>query len=78
MKDASEESLNLLGVTPSQTINALYEQIVKCNGLLFELKLPNKLSRDAIEELEKGGSKSFLSFKSMIEDMNDKNAVTTL
>ncbi|HBC0468982.1 TPA: type II toxin-antitoxin system RelB/DinJ family antitoxin [Legionella pneumophila] len=74
MKDASEESLNLLGVTPSQTINALYEQIVKCNGLLFELKLPNKLSRDAIEELEKGGGKSFLSFKSMIEDMNDKNA----
>ncbi|AUH72204.1 type II toxin-antitoxin system RelB/DinJ family antitoxin [Legionella sainthelensi] len=71
LKDAGEEILKLLGIiTPSQAINALYEQIVMCNGLPFELKLPNKLSRDAIKELEKGGGKSFLSFKSMIDDVD--------
>lgn len=34
LKDAGEEILKLLGIiTPSQAINALYEQIVMCNGL---------------------------------------------
>ncbi|AOW52303.1 TPA: type II toxin-antitoxin system RelB/DinJ family antitoxin [Legionella pneumophila] len=70
LKDAGEEILKLLGITPSQAINALYEQIVMCNGLPFEIKLPNKLSHDAIKELEKGGGKSFLSFKSMIDDVD--------
>jgi DNA-damage-inducible protein J len=32
--------------------------------------LPTNLSRDAIDELEKGGGKSFLSFKSMIDDVD--------
>lgn len=70
LKDAGEEILKMLGITPSQAINALYEQIVMRNGLPFEIKLPNKLSRDAIEELEKGGGKSLLSVKSMIDDVD--------
>ncbi|HFF5906781.1 TPA: type II toxin-antitoxin system RelB/DinJ family antitoxin [Legionella pneumophila] len=68
LKDAGEGILKMLGITPSQAINAFYAQIVMSRGLPFELKLPNKLSRDAIEELEKGGGKSFSSFKSMIDD----------
>ncbi|HHW4725317.1 TPA: type II toxin-antitoxin system RelB/DinJ family antitoxin [Legionella pneumophila] len=71
LKDAGDEILKQLGITPSQAINALYEQILICNGLPFELKLPNQLSRDAIEELEKGGGKSHLSFKSMIDDVDN-------
>ncbi|HAT2006986.1 RelB antitoxin [Legionella quinlivanii] len=71
LKDAGEEILKLLDITPTQAVNALYEQIVMCSGLPFELKLPNQLSRDAIEELEKGGGKSFLSFKSMIDDVDN-------
>lgn len=61
LKDAGEGILKMLGITPSQAINAFYAQIVMSRGLPFELKLPNKLSRDAIEELEKGGGKSFSS-----------------
>lgn len=70
LKYTGEEIIKLSGITPSQAINALYEQIVMCNCLPFEIKLPNKLSRDAIDELEKGDGKSFLSFKSMIDDVD--------
>ncbi|VEB34481.1 RelB antitoxin [Legionella sainthelensi] len=68
LKEVGDEILKMLGITPSQAINAFYAQIIMCRGLPFELKLPNKLSRDAIKELEKCGGKSFSSFKSMIDD----------
>ena len=68
LKEVGDEILKMLGITPSQAINAFYAQIIMCRGLPFELKLPNKLSCDAIEELEKGGGKSFSSCKSMIDD----------
>ncbi|AMQ27427.1 type II toxin-antitoxin system RelB/DinJ family antitoxin [Legionella pneumophila serogroup 1] len=74
LKEVGEGILKMLGITPSQAINALYAQIVMCRGLPFELKLPNKLSREAIEELGKGGGKSYSSFKSMINDLDDTDA----
>lgn len=70
LKDAGDEILKMLGISPSQAINAFYAQIVLCGGLPFELKLPNKISRVAIEELENGGGKSFTSFKSMIDELH--------
>ena len=74
LKELGDGILEMLGITPSQAINAFYAQIVFHRGLPFELKLPNKITREAIEELEKGGGKSFSSFKSMIEDLDDEDA----
>jgi hypothetical protein len=34
---------------------------------------PNDLTLDAIEELESGGGKKYLSFKSMIDDLVDEH-----
>lgn len=53
LKEVGDEILKMLGITPSQAINTFYAQIIMCRGLPFELNLPNKLSRDAIKELEK-------------------------
>ncbi|MGQ3888598.1 type II toxin-antitoxin system RelB/DinJ family antitoxin [Legionella sp. CNM-1927-20] len=64
----------MLDITPSQAINAFYAQVVLCRGMPFELKLPNKISREAIEELENGGGRRFLSFKSMSDDSDDGHA----
>ncbi|HAT9052683.1 TPA: type II toxin-antitoxin system RelB/DinJ family antitoxin [Legionella pneumophila] len=75
LKEVGEGILKMLGVTPSQAINAFYAQIVLCKGLPFEVKLPNNLTLEAIEELESGGGKKFSSFKSMIDDLEeDENA----
>ncbi|CZI17354.1 TPA: type II toxin-antitoxin system RelB/DinJ family antitoxin [Legionella pneumophila subsp. pneumophila] len=75
LKEVGDGILKMLGVTPSQAINAFYAQIVLCKGLPFEVKLPNNLTLEAIEELESGGGKKFSSFKSMIDDLEeDENA----
>ncbi|TAL65058.1 MAG: hypothetical protein EPN84_02200 [Legionella sp.] len=34
---------------------------------------PNNLTHEAIEELEGGGGRKYLSFKSMIDDLEDEN-----
>ncbi len=70
LKDAGDEILKMLGISPSHAINAFYAQIVLCGGLPFELKLPNRISCGAIEELENGGGKSFTSFKSMTDEQD--------
>ena len=71
LKEEAENILQTLDITPSQAINALYTQIVLCGGMPFGLKLPNKISCEAVEELEKGGGKRFRSFKSMIDDSDE-------
>ncbi|MFO2969393.1 type II toxin-antitoxin system RelB/DinJ family antitoxin [Legionella pneumophila serogroup 1] len=69
LKETGDEILKMLGITPSQAINAFYAQIILCKGLPFEVKLPNNLTLEAIEELEGGGGKKFSSFKFMMDDL---------
>ncbi|MGQ3888603.1 type II toxin-antitoxin system RelB/DinJ family antitoxin [Legionella sp. CNM-1927-20] len=57
LREEAENILKMLGINPSQAINAFYAQIVLYGGMPFELKLPNKISREAIEELEHGSGK---------------------
>ena len=54
LKEISEAILKKIGVTPTEAIRALYRQIKLRNGLPFELKIPNKLTKETIEKVEKG------------------------
>ena len=40
LKDNAESILSKLGISPSSAIQMLYSQIVLCNGMPFDLRLP--------------------------------------
>ncbi len=69
LKEKADIILKKIGITASQAINALYAQIVMNKGVPFELKIPNRASRSAMDELENGGGKTFSSFQAMIDDL---------
>ena len=73
LKEKGDAILKKVGITASQAINALYAQIVMRKGIPFELKIPNKTTLIAMEELEQGGGKSFSSFQAMINDVEDED-----
>lgn len=74
LKEMGDAILKKIGLTASQAINALYAQIVMRKGLPFELKIPNRVTKEAMQELEQGGGKSFSSFKDMIDDLDHDDA----
>lgn len=74
LKEMGDEILKKIGITASQAINALYAQIVMRKGLPFELKIPTKETKAAMDELERGGGQSFSSFQSMIDDLDNDDA----
>ena len=71
LKKKGDIILKKIGITASQAVNAMYAQIVLQNGLPFDLKIPNKKTIQAIEELESGGGKSFSSFNEMMDDVEE-------
>ena len=74
LKEMGDAILKKIGITASQAINALYAQIILRKGIPFELKIPNKATKHAMDELERGGGKSYSSFQAMIDDLDDEDA----
>ena len=52
IKKEAELILSSLGLTPSDAINLLYNQIILNKGLPFEIKIPNSVTIKAIDDLE--------------------------
>ncbi len=50
LKRAAEKILNNLGLSASQAATMFYKQVVLQKGLPFEVKLPNELTRKALED----------------------------
>ncbi len=55
LKEEAEEIFSKLGITASTAINLFYKQVIRENGIPFELKLdvPNRKTVKAIKESEK-------------------------
>ena len=66
--------LKHIGMNASQVVNALYAQIAMQRGMPFELKIPNKETLEAIEELESGGGKRYANFQEMIKGLDEGDA----
>ena len=71
LKKRGDAILKQIGISASQAVNAMYAQIVLQKGLPFALRIPNKATQQAMDELESGGGKSFSSFKDMVDDIDD-------
>ena len=54
LKAKAEKILTKLGLTQTELITLLYEQVVMQRGLPFAVKVPNRKTREAIRELEAG------------------------
>lgn len=70
LKRAAEKILNNLGLTASQATTLFYKQVVLQNGLPFEVKLPNKVTREALEDAVNGRDlTSYSSVEELFEDL---------
>ena len=58
-----------LGLTSTEAINIFYKQVRLRNGIPFEIKIPNKLTRKTFKDSESG--KNVTSFKNIDELLKD-------
>ena len=54
LKREAEETLSALGLSVSEAISLLYEQVAMHGGLSFLLRVPNAATLEALQELRSG------------------------
>ncbi|MFB0515705.1 MAG: type II toxin-antitoxin system RelB/DinJ family antitoxin [Candidatus Neomarinimicrobiota bacterium] len=70
LKRDAEKVLRNLGLPASQAVTLFFRQIVLQNGLPFEVKLPNKVTREALQDAVKGRDlTSYASVEELFEDL---------
>jgi len=59
-----------LGLSTSDAITLFYKQVSLHDGLPFDVRIPNKMTQDAIDELESGGGTTYNSLAEALNDLN--------
>ena len=54
LKKSAEEIFGQLGITTSQAINMFLAKVKQENGIPFELKIPNKTTQKAMDDVRNG------------------------
>ena len=54
LKAEAEQILHELGITPSQAITMLYKNIMREHAWPLKLKIPNKQTRQTLDETDQG------------------------
>ena len=73
LKKNAERVLRRVGVRTSDAVGMFLQQVVLHEGLPFEVRMPNKETRAAMRELDRGGGKKFDSVDALFEDALGKN-----
>jgi len=68
-KAQAKDILSQLNITLSEAIAIYLRQIILHKGIPFEIKIPNKDTLQAIEELESGGGAKLSSVKDLFEEL---------
>lgn len=66
LKREAESIFKKLGISPTEAINIFYNQVRLRKGIPFEIKIPNKVTKDTFDKSNK--RKSIKTFKS-VEDL---------
>ncbi len=77
IKNRAKEIFKELGITMGEAVNIFLSQVTLHKGIPFEVKIPNEVTKKAIEEARKGINMESTSIEEMIverENMNMKNA----
>ena len=70
IKEEARSVLNELGMSMSEAIVVYLKQIVLQRGIPFELKLPNRATLQAVEQLESGKGATFDNTDDLFEDLD--------
>ena len=54
LKQEAEAVLGALGLSPTEAITLFYKQVTLHHGLPFEVKIPNRATREAMRDAEDG------------------------
>ena len=71
IKEEARNILDELGISMSEAIVVYLKQIILQRGIPFELKLPNKDTLQAVQQLEAGKGVTFDSVDKLIEDLDN-------
>jgi DNA-damage-inducible protein J len=70
LKRDAEKVLRSLGLPASQAVNLFFRQVVLQKGLPFEVRLPNKVTREALEDAVSGRDlTSYTNVEELFEDL---------
>lgn len=70
IKERASKALNDMGLTVSDAIRLLMLRIADESRLPFDIKVPNRETQQAMDELEAGNSTSFDTIDALMEDLN--------
>lgn len=68
-KERAVEALADMGLSVSDAIRLLLIRVADERRLPFEVKAPNKVTREAMAELEAGGGKEFTTVDDLMKDL---------
>ena len=69
VKEKAEDILHDLGLSVSGAFELFYRQVILNNGLPFDVRIPNEVTRKAITESRKGRGKKFKNADELFEDL---------
>ena len=72
VKKEAEELFHEMGLNMSTAMNIFLKRCILEEGIPFELKVPNKKTLKALDDINKGKglSKEFNNIKELMEDLN--------
>ena len=71
LKMQAELIFNKVGLSTAEAIRLFYSQVCLQNGLPFEVKIPNKKTYAAMEELETGKGQRYKTMKDVWDSLDD-------
>ena len=71
LKMQAESILHKVGLSTAEAIRLFYSQVCLQNGLPFEVKIPNKKTRAAIEELESSKGHRYKTMNDVWDSLDD-------
>jgi DNA-damage-inducible protein J len=71
LKMRAEAILHAVGLSTAEAIRIFYSQVCLQNGLPFDVKIPNKKTIDAIEELRAGKGERYKTMEDVWDSLDD-------
>lgn len=69
LKASAEKIFHKLGMNTTDAINIFLSQVVLNKGIPFEVRIPNKETRQAMRELREGEGTEYETSQDMLDDL---------
>ena len=69
LKACSEKIFRALGMNTTDAISIFLSQVVLNKGLPFDVRIPNKATRQAIKEVKVGKGKRYKTSQQLMDDL---------